>query len=406
MLQSQLLAKTKKNPPQDAETISHKLLMRADFINQEISGVYSFLPLGWRVHQKIAHIIRQEMNKIRGQEVSMPVLQPKDLWQETGRWDTIDPPLFKLKDRHKKDLALGPTHEEMFTNIVRKRIKSYQDLPLYLYQIQDKFRNEMRSTGGLLRTREFIMKDLYSFHTSQIDLDDYYLKVMQAYKNIYQQCGLEIVITQASSGSIGGSQSHEFMALAESGEDKILVCSKCDFAVNTELGKTKFCSKCQSKLVQKQAIEVGHIFKLGTVYSKKMKAVFTDKSGKQKPMFMGCYGIGLGRLMAAIVEAHHDKAGIIWPKQTAPFDVHLISLLGQEKAGRQLYEKLTKKDIDVLYDDRRGISAGEKFAEADLIGISVRLVISEKTSNKIEYKQRDNSETVLLIESDLISKLK
>ena len=250
MKQSKLFAETKKQVPKDAKTISHELLVRGDFIDQLTVGVYSFLPLGWRVHRKIEQIIREGMNAIGGQEVFLPVLAPRNIWEETNRWKTMDPPLFKLRDRHQKDLSLGPTHEEVITDLTRKRIKSYKDLPIYLYQIQDKFRNEMRSSGGLLRVREFIMKDLYSFHVSENDLKKYYEKVKGAYIKIFQQCGLKVVPVEAESGAIGGILSHEFALIAKSGEDKILTCSKCDYAANVnKVGRIKICPNCKAKLV-------------------------------------------------------------------------------------------------------------------------------------------------------------
>lgn len=358
MKQSQLFCKTKKQAPKDAKIISHKLLLRGDFIEQEAAGVYSFLPLGWRVHRKIEQIVREEMDAIGGQEMFMPALQPKTLWEETGRWDKMDPPLFKFKDQHKKDLTLGPTHEEVITDLARKRVESYKDLPFYLYQIQDKFRNEMRPAGGLLRTREFVMKDLYSFHASEEDLKKYYEKVKKAYIRIFQRCGLKVVPIRAGSGTIGGKLSHEFISINK--------------------------------------IESGHTFNLGTKYSKAMNALFVDKDGKKKPIIMGCYGIGIGRLMTAIVEVHHDKNGIIWPKKVAPFDIHLIALENNKKVRTQaekIYKDLQKKSFEVLYDDRNE-SPGVKFVEADLIGIPLRIVVSERTLRKqsIEIKKRNRKE--------------
>jgi prolyl-tRNA synthetase len=392
MRQSQLFTKTLRSDPKDAQTISHKLLVRAGYINQLTSGVWSLLPLGWRVYKKIENIIREEMNAIDGQEVFLPTLQPKELWQETGRWETIDPPLFKVKDRHDKWLCLGSTHEEVITDLARQYIQSYKDLPLAVYQIQNKFRNEMRPTGGLLRTREFVMKDLYSFHTSEEDLDKYYQKVVEAYHNIYKRCQLKSIAVEASSGSIGGTSSHEFMILADSGEDKILVCEKKDWGINLEIGRGQNkCPLCGGKLELKNAIEAGHTFKLGTLYSQKMGANFMDKDGRQKPIVMGCYGIGLQRLMATIVEVHHDEFGIIWPKSVAPYDVHLVGLDLEDKKvaklAEEVYQKLIKAKIEVLYDDRLE-SAGVKLKDADLIGIPVRLVVSQKTREKIEYKGR------------------
>lgn len=401
MKQSQLFYKTKKQAPRDAEIISHKLLLKGDFIDQVTSGVYSFLPLGWRVHRKIEQIIREEMNAIGGQEVFLPVLQPKSFWEETGRWKDFKPPLFKLKDRHKKELALGPTHEELFTDLVRKRVESYKDLPLYLYQIQDKFRNEMRSTGGLLRVREFIMKDLYSFHSNEKDLFNYYKTVGKAYLRIFKRCELKAIPMEAESGSMGGAISQEFAIIAEKGESKMLLCPKCGWAISDEKKrKSNKCLKCKTTLEKKNCIEASHGFNLGTKYSKDMGALFVDKDGKKKPIIMGCYGLGLGRLMAAIIEIHHDKDGIIWPKQIAPFDIHLIALENSKKIRNQaekIYNDLQKKGFEVLYDDRNE-TPGVKFIEADLIGIPLRLVVSEKTLQKqsIEIKKRNERRAKLV----------
>ena len=344
------------------------------------------------------------MDDIGGQEVFLPTLQPKSLWQETDRWEKMDPPLFILKDQHKREYALGSTHEEVITDLVRRNINSYKDLPLYLYQIQNKFRNEIRATSGLLRVREFIMKDLYSFHTSQKDLDDYYQKVLEAYKKIFTRCGFVVKITEATSGTIGGDVSHEFMMLCETGEDKILFCPKCDFATSKEV--LEKCPKCSSLLKEGQSIENGHIFKLGTKYSKSMNAYFVDEKGKKQLIWMGCYGIGIGRLMGSIVEAYHDEKGIIWPENIAPFKAHLICLDEKEtKVANDVYQKLEEEGIEVLYDDREDISAGIKFADADLIGIPYRLVISKKTKGKVELKKRKEDKTELLTLPELIKRL-
>jgi len=407
MLQSKFFAKTLRDAPKEAEAISHKLLLKAGFIEQCTAGVYSFLPLGFRVLQKLGNIIRNKMNSIDGQEVFLPTIQPKNLWQETGRWETIDPPLFKIQDRHKKELCLGPTHEEVITDLVRSRIKSYRDLPFALYQIQNKFRNEMRATGGLLRVREFLMKDLYSFHASQECLNKYYDKTLQAYHELFEECGLKTILTEASSGTIGGKESHEFMALSETGQDKILICENCNWAINQELYKAGDCQLCGGKLEEHKAIEVGHCFKLGTKYSKKMAANFVDKNNKQKPIIMGCYGIGLGRLMATIVETHYDEKGIIWPKSVAPFDIHLLVISNQLSVIRkadEIYKELSKQ-LDVLYDDRSE-SPGVKFAKADLIGVPTRVVISEKTLQKdsVEVKKRGEEKSCLIKFSELFQK--
>jgi len=412
MRYSQFFGKTLKSAPREAETVSHKLLIRGGFIDRQLSaGIYSFLPLGWRVHRKIENIIREEMNEISGQEVFLPTLQPRQLWERSDRWDHMEPPLFKLKDRHKKDFALGSTHEEVLTDIVARFVKSYRDLPLALYQIQNKFRNEMRSTGGLLRVREFMMKDLYSFHASEKDLDDYYWQVVEAYKKIFTRCGFVTKIVEAVSGTIGGDVSHEFMMLAETGEDSIVFCAKCDFAANVEKVEkdAKVCPKCGGALEKGNSIENGHVFKLGIKYSEKLGAYFVDKAGAKKPIVMGCYGIGLGRLMATVVEAHHDKAGIIWPETISPFDVHLVLVDSQKKKVREqadrVYEELRKQGIEVLYDDREEATAGQKFADADLIGIPVRLVVSEKTKDKVEYKRRESKKAELLTLEKVINQL-
>lgn len=402
MRYSQLFGKTQKRAPKEAEAISHKLLIRGGFIDRQITaGIYSFLPLGLRVHKKIENIIREEMDAIGGQEIFLPTLQPKELWQKTNRWEEMDPPLFKVKDRHNKELALGPTHEEVITNLVARFVKSYKDLPLALYQIQNKFRNEMRSTGGLLRVREFMMKDLYSFHTDEKDLDSYYWQVIEAYKKIFTRCGFVVKLTEASSGAIGGEFSHEFMMLCKTGEDKVFFCLKCDFATSKE--KPEKCPKCGGEIGQERGIENGHVFKLGTKYSKVLGAYFTDKDGGKKPITMGCYGIGIGRLLSTIVEAHHDEKGIIWPLEVAPYQVYLIAI---EKSGEEIYRKLTNEGIEVLYDDREDISAGVKFTDADLIGIPVRLVVSPKTGENLEWKERDKTKSEILPLEKVIFRLK
>lgn len=402
MRQSQLFIKTKKEAPKGVETISHQLLTRADFIEKSNSGVYRFLPLGFRVLKKIEEIIRREMNLLDGQELYLPALQNKNLWLETKRWQEVDPPLFKFKDRHQKEMALGSTHEEEITDIVRKRVKSYQDLPFSLFQIQDKFRNEMRPSSGLLRTREFLMKDLYSFHSDQKSLENFYQKVKKSYFKIFKRCGLNPICVEAFSGTIGGEKSEEFMVLSETGEDRILICQKCGFGGNIEkIGKIEKCPQCQGKLEKKNCIEIGHIFNLGQKYSQAMKATFLDKNGKWHFIEMGCYGIGLPRLMATIVEVHHDRKGIIWPRAVAPFQVHLIQIEKTKKVkntSRRLYQELKNSGIEVLYDDRENEAAGEKFAECDLIGIPIRIVISERTikQNCLELKKRDGKKTRLI----------
>ncbi len=410
MFQSKLFYKTFKKSPKTAEIISHKLLLRGGFISQLYSGIYSFLPLGYKVHKKIENIIRQEMNSIGAQELFLPALHPKKLWLKSGRLDHMDPPLFSVKDRHEKEFVLGSTHEEVITDLVRSYLGSYKDLPWALYQIQEKFRNEMRFNGGLLRTREFAMKDLYSFHSDKKDLEIFFNKVLLAYDKIYKRCGVNAIKTEASGGSFTKEKTYEFQVLSKIGEDRIVFCPKCNWAANletVEAGSIKKCPNCGGKLVEKRSIEVGHTFRLGTKYSEALDLYFTDKDGSKKPVIMGCYGIGIGRLMATIVELNHDKKGIIWPKEVAPFQFHLIQISNSKKvkkASEKAYKELREKGLNVLYDDREEKTPGEKFAESDLIGIPFRIVISEKTLKKdsVEVKNRNEEKTVLVKTKNLV----
>lgn len=403
MHQSKLINKTKKEAPEEIESRSAKLFYRADYIDKLASGIYSFLPLGWRVHKKIAGIIREEMRGIGAQEVLLPTMQPKKLWELSGRWGEMDPPLFKVEDRHERKYALGSTHEEVVSDLIKDRINSYRDLPAALFQIQNKFRNEMRATGGLLRTREFMMKDLYSFHKDKKSLEEYYSKVEAAYHRIYKRCGVEVVEVDALSGPMGGTGSDEFMILADQGEDEVLTCEDCGYGRNTEKeGKQDSCPECGGNLLRKPAIEAGHIFKLGDKYSKELNAFYTDKDGKQHPVIMGCYGIGISRLMAATAELLSDENGLVWPQGIAPFDVHVLELNREEdkKIGKQAektHKRLEDEGFEVLFD-RRDKSAGEKFAEADLIGIPLRIVVSENTvsKNKLEVKWREEDDEKLV----------
>ncbi|MCX6723382.1 MAG: His/Gly/Thr/Pro-type tRNA ligase C-terminal domain-containing protein, partial [Candidatus Staskawiczbacteria bacterium] len=332
-------------------------------------------------------IIRDEMEKVDGQEILMPSLNPKENWQKTGRWTDLDI-LFKLKGAGDKDIALAATHEEVVAPLAKKVIFSYKDLPFYVFQIQNKFRNELRAKSGLLRTREFLMKDLYSFHASQEDLDKYYDKLIKSYFNIFKRFGIrnKTYLTLASGGTFS-KYSHEFQMVTDAGEDTIYICQKCKLAVNKEIkAKTITCPECGSNnFEEKKAVEVGNIFKLGTKYSVPFDLKFRDKDGTEKSVIMGCYGLGLGRGMGAIVEASYDEKGIIWPKEVAPFLVHLIELKPARNASHsdaggsenkkikatalKIYQDLQKQGVQVLYDDRQDKSAGEKFAEADLIGI-------------------------------------
>ncbi len=408
MKQSLLFAPTLRDMPKEAEVISHKILLKGGYIKQIAAGVYTYLPLAYRVIKKIENIIREELDNIGCSELLMPALQPKDLWNESGRYEKYGPELMRLKDRHERDFCLGPTHEEVITSVVRDSVTSYKKLPLALYQIQTKFRDEFRPRFGLMRGREFIMKDLYTFSTTEEDLDEWYQKVRGAYINILNRLELEYRIVRADSGNIGGSSSEEFMILCEIGEDTIVYSDESDFASNTELcDLAEGAPSPDGKGVIKHAkgIEAGHIFKLGTKYSEPMKAMFIDKDGKTKPIIMGCYGIGVSRLLMAILEQHYIDEKAVWPKEVAPFDIHVMPLdkvgtLGYEKA-LEVYENLKKKGFDVLFDDRQE-SPGVKFKDGDLIGIAKRIVVGRKAVEGIvEYKNLKTNE-VLEIEIDKI----
>ena len=547
---SKLFGKTLKEIPAEADSLSHQLLVRAGMIQQVAAGIYAYLPLGWRVLKKIENIIQQEMNEAGGQELMMPSLQPLEIWEQSGRLPSFGKTMFTVTDRKDHKLALGPTHEEVITELARRYVQSYRDLPLLPYQIQNKFRDEPRPRSGLLRVREFIMKDLYSFDVDEAGLDDSYQEMMQAYKNIYARCGLPAIMIEADSGAIGGKASHEFMLITENGEDKVVYCSNCDYAANTEkaqsakqkleieaplpleeistpniktiedvagfvgvpkshtlkavfysaddevvfiiirgdleVNETKVrnllkctelrlatesevetaglvagsaspigikgirivaddsitmgsnfiagankpdthvknvnyprdfevdlisdiaiatsgdcCIRCGSKLLSKNGIEVGHIFKLGTFLSEKLGAFFLDQDGVSRPIVMGCYGIGLGRLLAAAVEQNHDDKGIIWPIPIAPYQIYLCSLRPEDpqiaESAEKLYASLTRAGFEVLFDDRNE-SPGVKFADADLIGIPLRLTLSPRTlqSQSVEIKRREDKNAQLL----------
>ncbi len=419
MLQSKLFYKTNKEKSSEAGAVSHDLLTRAGFVDQLMAGVYSFLPLGFLVLKNIENIIRKNMINARSQEILMPVLQPKENWQKTGRWNNLDI-LFKVKGSGDKEYALGPTHEEVVSPLAKKIVFSYRDLPLSVFQIQTKFRDELRAKSGILRTREFLMKDLYSFHASQDDLDKYYDKMIKVYFNIFKELGIgsKTYLTLASGGTFS-KYSHEFQMVTDAGEDIIYICKKCKTAINKEIkAENPVCPKCSSDNFQeKKAVEVGNIFKLGTKYSLPFDLKFRHADGSEKPVIMGCFGIGLSRGMGAVVEANHDDKGIIWPKEVAPFLVHLIEInpsagSGQAKkvntTAQKIYQDLQKQNIQVLYDDRQDKSAGEKFAEADLIGIPFRVVVSEKTlaKNSVEVKERAKKSVKLVKTKDLIKLLK
>ncbi len=406
MRQTKLFTKTIKELPKDETSYNAQALLRAGFIDKLAAGVYSFLPLGWRVVNKIQNIVREEMMAVNGQEINMPSLAPKENWQATGRWETLDV-LFKINGSDDKEYVLNPTHEEVVTPLAKKFIYSYRELPIAVFQIQNKFRNEKRAKSGLLRGREFLMKDLYSFHANQEDLDLYYDQVIIAYNNIFKRFGLaeKTYLTFASGGSFS-KYSHEFQTLTEAGEDIIYVCESCQMAVNQEIiAEQSICPKCGDKnLLEKKAVEAGNIFKLGTKYSEPFDLKFQDKDGDKKSVIMGCYGLGISRALGTIVEVCHDEKGIIWPESVAPYRLHLLSLNVNEEADK-IYETLTAAGLEVLYDDR-DLSAGEKFADADLIGCPYRLVLSKKSlaSGGLELKARSGTQEEIISVDNLISR--
>lgn len=392
MKYSKLFGKTLRQPPKEADTINHKLLTQAGFVEQLMAGVYSYLPLGLKVLRNIEQVVREEMDIIGGQELLMPILHPADIWKTTGGWEKIDV-LFKIKSRTGKDYALGQSEEEVVTPLVMNRINTYKDLPLLVYQIHWKYRDELRAKSGILRGREFFMKDLYSFHETQENFLDFYEVVKKAYLKIYERLGLVAKVTEASGGSFSEKISYEFMVLTEAGEDDILYCPECDFCVNSEISEVKKGDKChrcgQGNLKQDKASEVGNVFDLGQKYGKDFNLGFIGRDGKKEYPVMGCYGFGISRVMGVIVEKFHDEKGIIWPEEVAPFQVHLVGLDG---LGEREYKLLQVEGIDVLFDDRE-VSAGEKFADADLIGIPYRVIVSKKSGEKLEIKKRSEKET-------------
>jgi len=563
---AQLFSQTLRQAPAEAETPSHQLLLRAGLVQQLAAGIYSYLPLGWRAVRKIEQIIREEMDAAGGQEVHMPVLHPVEVWEASGRRETFIPPLFTVKDRRDREMVLAPTHEEIVVDLFKRQVQSYRDLPTLPYQIQAKFRDEPRPRGGLIRLREFIMMDLYSFDADWEGLDRSYDAMLQAYTNVFQRCGLPTVAVQADSGPIGGKDSQEFMYLTDVGEDEILLCDRCGYAANTEkadhrklalppeeplaleevatpgiktieelsrfldvppertlkavfyaasgepvfvairgdldVNETKLrnalggaelrlmddreveatglvagsaspvgleqaarrsirviaddsvrsspnlvsgankpdahlrnvnfdrdwqadivtdislaregdaCPQCDdaSTLTLRRGIENGHVFKLGTVYSEKLGATFLDQEGRQQVAVMGCYGIGVDRLLAAIIQENHDEQGIVWPASVAPYAVHLLTLSadrgGVGEAAERLYAELVDRGVEVLYDDREE-SPGVKFADADLLGMPLRLTVSPRNMEKdsVELKRRDESDSTLVPLSEVASRV-
>lgn len=413
MLYSKLFGRTTKTYPRDEVSINAKLLLKGGFIDKLMSGSYTLLVLGRLVERKIENIIRDEMNAIGAQEVLMPLLHPKSLWNETGRWDSAKKVMYQF-EKNGKEYALSFTHEEIVMDLIRKHASSYRDLPIKIYHFSTKFRDEPRAKSGILRGREFLMKDLYSAHLSQEDMMKYYHKVSDTYLKIFTRMDLKARIVEAGGGVFTDALTHEFQVLNDEGEDTIYYCNKCDFAQNKELFKgteNDTCPYCKKgKVKSSKSIEAGNIFPLGTRYAEKMKVFFSQADGSRKPLWLASYGIGVTRCIGAIVEIFHDEKGIIWPESVAPYKVHLVGLNLDDPAVRknteQFYQQMMRQKVEVLFDDRKDVSAGEKLADADLIGIPHRLVVSKKTDDKVEYKRRNETQTKLMTFEETLNKLK
>ncbi len=411
MRQSFLFTKTRKEAPKDEVAQNAKLLIRAGFIHKEMAGVYSYLPLGLRVMEKIVGVIREEMNAIGGQEVTLTALQDKKVWETSGRWDdSVLDVWFKTKLKNDTELGLGTTHEEQLTALMKDYIASYRDLPRYVYQFQTKFRNETRAKSGIMRGREFMMKDLYSFSADQESHDVFYEKTKQAYSRVFARLGLgdRTYVTFASGGSFS-KYSHEFQTVTDAGEDSIFIDEKKKIAVNKEVLNDEVLKDLSIKridLVEKKAVEVGNIFSLGIRFSDAFELNFVASDGSKKPVIMGSYGIGPGRLMGTIAEVLSDANGLVWPEVVAPFRLHLIALFDKEGKVKtytdELYQELTEQGVEVLYDDRDQ-RAGEKFADADLIGIPYRAIVSDKTlaERVVEFKDRKTGDVTKISETEL-----
>ena len=422
MKTSNLLLATQRENPSDAETISHKLMLKAGLIRQVASGVYNWLPLGVKVLRKVENIVRREMENSGAQEILMPMVQPGELWKESGRWQQYGQELLTFEDRHNREFCLGPTHEEVITDLCRNEIRSYKQLPVIFYQIQTKFRDEIRPRFGVMRSREFIMKDAYSFDLSEQQMDDSYQSMRDAYIRIFNSLGLDYRIVKADSGAIGGADSEEFHVLADSGEDLLAFSDKSDYAINAQLliesksdqdpgsleGQDSPDGKGKLKL--KRGIEVGHIFKLGRKYSESMKLTIQSENGNIHPE-MGCYGIGISRIVAAAIEQSHDDKGIIWSKEISPYTTALVEINPKGEKNlknlcNQIYTSLKERGHEVLWDDRDQ-SAGVKFSDMELIGIPQMIIIGEKSfrENKVEFKMRGEDKIVSLIPDEVLNKI-
>lgn len=414
MRQTELFTKTTKETPKDEVSKNAQLLLRAGFVFKEMAGVYSYLPLGLKVLNKISNIIREEMNKAGGQEIFMTVLQDKEIWEKTGRWsDEVVDNWFKTELNNGTEVGLGFTHEEPIARIMKNYVSSYKDLPFYAYQIQSKFRNETRAKAGLMRGREFFMKDLYSFSRNQEEHDVFYEKMKDVYMDVFNRLGIgdRTYLTISSGGSFS-KYSYEFQTISEAGEDVIYIDEEKNIAVNSddfndEVVKDFSLEPDKKKYREEKSIEVGDIYSLGYKYSKALDLKYKNEEGKDEFVYMGCFGMSPSRLMGALVELNSDERGIIWPEEVAPFKVHLISLNKNEEAEK-IYADLQKAGIEVLFDNREKSSFGEKMADADLIGCPYRVLVSGKTleQDSVELKKRNSEEVEMIKITDLIDRLK
>ncbi|MHC8442054.1 MAG: proline--tRNA ligase [Candidatus Eutrophobiaceae bacterium] len=438
MLASRLLLATLRTDPADTELVSHRLMLRAGMVRQLASGIYAWLPMGLRILKRVERVVREEMDRAGAQELLMPSVQPAELWRESGRWDKFGAELLRFKDRHQRDFCLGPTHEEIIGDLARRELHSYRQLPINLYQIQTKFRDEIRPRFGVMRAREFLMKDSYSFHMDEECLARTYQEMHTAYTRIFTRLGLRFRVVEADSGNIGGAVSHEFHVLADSGEDLIVYTEDGSYAANVEKASADGWHLTGSDLgfdlpvpegrdvrivrigdpgptgaplAVARGIEVGHIFQLGTRYSEIMQIACLDAQGKSRALSMGCYGIGISRIAAAAIEQSHDEKGIIWPAELAPFQA-VITPINMRKspslreAATALYQELSDAGVEILLDDRDE-RPGVMFADADLLGIPHRIVMSEKglAQGQYEYKSRRAAEPQWLARADLLHKL-
>ncbi|HIO90891.1 MAG TPA: proline--tRNA ligase [Campylobacterales bacterium] len=408
---SHLFLPTSKEAPKDAVLASHIYLTRAAFIAQIGSGIYNFLPLGKIVLDKIKAVVKEELDSAGNQEVQLGFITPYSLWKESGRAEKFGSELLRFKDRKNNDFVLGPTHEEAMVDLVRNRVKSYKNLPQNLYQINTKFRDEARPRYGLLRGREFLMKDGYSFHESDEDLDREFKLMQDTYCKIFTRLGLDFKVVEADSGAIGGSGSKEFMVLADSGEDDVVVCNSCEYGANVEVDDSKAGDKCRcgGELRITKGIEVGHIFKLGTTYSEALKATYLDRNGKAAPFIMGTYGLGVSRLVAAVVEQHHDERGIKWTDATTPFDVVVIvsdiKKEDQREFGEKIYEELKEKGLNVAIDDRAE-RFGFKMGDFELIGIKKAVIVGKNLKDgSVQIVKRDDLEKIDVAMGDVVLKV-